>query len=137
MRSFLKNFLKKTKSTNKKRIAIIARKRSEKTNRKRRQSIKESRRKNDIKKIRKKTTSNDSKIENFTKAKAEFFLFLTEKRKNTNIETLKRLAIIITELTKSYFSTDEIAEIIDELNKRKRRNLSQINEILTKLFKYR
>ena len=88
-------------------------------------------------KIEKKTTSDDSKIENFTKSKTEFrFLFLTEKRKNTNIETLKRLTIIVTVLTKSYLSTDDIAEIINESSKAKRRTLTQVSEIRTKLSKY-
>ena len=53
------------------------------------------------KKVEKKTTSNDFEIENFTKSKAKFrFLLLTEKRKNTDIETLKRLTIIVTVLIK-------------------------------------
>ena len=68
-----------------------------------------------------------------------FAFFLTKKRKNTNIdtdiETLKRLKMIVTVLIKSYFSTNDIAEFIDELNKRKRRILTQISEILTKLSK--
>ena len=68
-----------------------------------------------------------------------FAFFLTKKRKSTDIdtdiETLRRLTIIVTVLTKSYFSTDDIAEIIDELNKRKRRILTQVSEILTKLSK--
>ena len=55
----------------------------------------------------------------------------------TNIETLKRLTISVTVLAKSYFSTDCIAEIIDESNKAKRRTLSQISETFTKLLKYR
>ena len=138
MKFVLKNFRKKTKSTNKERIAIIARRRNEKTSKERRQSIQESQKKTTSKKIEKKTTSNDFKIENLTKAKAEFrFLFLTERRKNTDIETLKRLTIIVTVLAKSYFSTNDIAEIIDELNKAERRVLTQINKIFTKLSKHR
>ena len=146
MKLFLRNFRKKTKSTNKERIAIIVRKRSEETIKERRQSIQESRKKTTSekiekkttsKRIEKKTTSNDSEIENFTKAKAEFrFLLLTERRRNTDIETLKRLTIIVTKLAKSYFSTNDIVEIIDELKKRKQRILTQISEIFTKLSKY-
>ena len=56
------------------------------------------------------------------------FFFLTKKRKNTNIdtniETLRRLTMIVTVLARSYFSTDNIAEVIDELNKRERRILT-------------
>ena len=90
--------------------------------------------------IEKKTASCDFEIENFTKSNAEFrFFLLTKKRKNTNIdtnsETLKRLKMIITVLTKSYFSTNDIAEFIDKSNKRKRGILTQISEILTKLSK--
>ena len=43
--------------------------------------------------------------------------------------------MIVTVLTKLYFSTDDIAEFIDELNKRKRRILKQVSEIFTKLSK--
>ena len=90
------------------------------------------------KKIEKNTTWEKSEIENSTETKAEFFfLFLTKRRKNTNIETLKQLAIIFTVLTRSYFSTDDIAEIIDELSKAERRILTQISETFTKLCKYR
>ena len=71
------------------------------------------------------------------KRKQIFFLLLTEKRKNIDIETLKRLTIIVTKLTKLYLSTNNIAEFINELNKAKRRILSQISETFTKLFKYR
>ena len=57
-----------------------------------------------------------------------FVFFLTKRRKNTNTntnsETLKRLTMIVTVLTRSYFSTNNIAEFIDELNKRKRRILT-------------
>ena len=75
--------------------------------------------------MKKKTTSNDFEIENFTKSKAKFrFFFLTEKRKDTDIKTLRRLTIIVTVLTKSYFSTNDIAESIDESNKAKRRALN-------------
>ena len=93
-----------------------------------------------IDEIEKKTTSYDLEIENFTKSNAEFrFFLLTKRRKNTNTdtdsETLKRLTMIVTVLTKSYFSTNDIAEFIDELNKRKRRILTQISEIFTKLSK--
>ena len=93
-----------------------------------------------VEKIEEKTTSYDFEIKNFTKSKTEFrFFFLTKRRKNTNIdtniETLKRLTMIVTVLTKSYFSTNDIAEIIDELNKRKRRILTQVSEIFTKLSK--
>ena len=91
-------------------------------------------------KSKKKTASYDFKIENFTKSQTKFrFFFLTKKRKNTNIntdsETLKRLTMIVTVLTKSYLSTNDIAEFIDELNKRKRRILTQVSEIFTKLSK--
>ena len=83
-----------------------------------------------------KTTSNNLEIENLTRSKTKFrFLLLTERRKDTDIETLKRLTIIVTVLAKSYLSTDNIVEIIDELNKRKRRILTQISEIFTKLSK--
>ena len=95
-----------------------------------------SKRKRHQKNWKKKPTSNDSEIENLTKLKAEFrFLFLTKRRKNTDIETLKRLTIIVTVLTRSYFSTNDIVEIIDELSKRKRRILTQVSEIFTKLSK--
>ena len=159
MRLLLKDFRKKTRSTNRERAAITARRRNEKTSRKDRIEIKKSRRsrkKNDIKKSRKendirenqkktksekveeKTTSDDSEIENLTRSKAEFrLLLLTEKWRNTNIETLKWLTRIVTVLTKSYFSTNDIAEIIDELNKAKRRILTQVSETFTKLSKYR
>ena len=63
MKSLLKNFRKKTKSTIKEQIAIIVRKRDEKTSRrdrhdikksrKNRQNIKENRKKHDIQKIKK------------------------------------------------------------------------------------
>ena len=50
--------------------------------------------------------------------KQNFAFFLTKRRKNTNIdtdiETLKRLTMIVTVLARSYLSTDDIAEIIDE-----------------------
>ena len=83
-----------------------------------------------------KTTSNNLEIENLTRSKTKFrFLLLTERRKDTDIETLKRLTIIVTVLAKSYLSTDNIVEIIDELNKRKRRILTQISEIFAKLSK--
>ena len=90
-----------------------------------------------IDEIEKKTASYDLEIENLTKLKTEFrFFLLTKKRKNTNIdtdsETLKRLAMIVTVLTRLYFSTNDIAEFIDELNKRERRILTQISEIFTK-----
>ena len=87
------------------------------------------------KKLKKKTTSDNLEIENFTKSKAEFCFFLTKRRKNTDIETLKRLTMIFTVLAKLYLSTDDIAKIIDELNKRKWRTLTQISEIFTKLSK--
>ena len=68
-----------------------------------------------------------------------FFFLLTKRRKNTNTdtnsETLRRLTIIVTVLAKSYFSTDDIAEFIDKSNKRKRRILTQVSEIFTKLSK--
>ena len=93
-----------------------------------------------IDEIEKKTTLYDFEIENFTKLNAEFrFFLLTKERKNTNTdtdsETLKRLTMIVTVLARSYFSTNDIAEFIDELNKRKRRILTQINEIFAKLSK--
>ena len=90
------------------------------------------------KRVEKKTTSDDFEIENLTKSKAEFrFLLLTERRKDTNIETLKRLTIIVTVLTRSYLSTNNITEIIDESNKAERRALTQVSETYTKLTKYR
>ena len=71
--------------------------------------------------------------------KQNFAFFLTKKRRNTdidiNIETLKRLTMIVKVLARLYFSTKNIAEIIDELNKRKRRILTQVSEIFTKLSK--
>ena len=149
VRFFLKNFRKKTKSKDKKRVAIIVRKRDEKTSRRNRLDIKKSRKnrkkkwhqrkskkKRHQKESKKKTTSDNFEIENFTKSKTEFrFFFSTEKRKDTNIETLKRLTMIVTVLAKLYFSTDDIAEIIDESDKRKRRILTQVSEIFTKLSK--
>ena len=139
----LRNFRKKMKSKNEKRIAIIVRKRNEKT-KKKNTTFKEIDETNKtlkiIDEIEKKTASYNFEIENFTKSKTEFrFFLLTKKRKDTNIdtnsETLKRLTIIVTVLAKSYFSTNDIAEFIDELNKRKRRILTQISEIFTKLSK--
>ena len=62
---------------------------------------------------------------------------MTERRKDTDIETLKRLIIIVTVLAKLYLSTNDIAEIIDESNKAEQRTLSQISESFTKLFRYR
>ena len=138
VRLFLRDFRKKTKSTNKERIAIIVRRRNKKTSRKSRHDIKKSRREHDIRKFSKKDD-----IRWFWNRKSQrsenriFFLLLTERRKDTDIEALRRLAIIVTILTKLYFSTDDIAKIIDELNKAKRRILLQISETLTKLFKYR
>ena len=72
--------------------------------------------------IEKKTALYDLEIKDFTKLNAKFLFFLlTKKRKNTNIdtniETLKRLTMIVTVLAKSYFSTNDIAKIIDESNK--------------------
>ena len=103
-------------------------------NRKNRQNIKESR------KNRKKDNIIWFWNREFHEIKNRISLFfLTKKRKNTNIdtniETLKQLTMIVTILTKSYFSTNDIAEFIDELNKRKRRILTQISEIFTKLSK--
>ena len=86
---------------------------------------KESKKQTKHQKESKRTRRHESKIENFTEAKAKsFFLLLTEKRKNTDIKTLKRLAIIVTVITKSYLSTNDVVDIIDESNKAKRRILS-------------
>ena len=84
--------------------------------------------------------SYDLEIENLTKSNAEFrFFLLTKKRKDTNTdtnsETLRRLTMIVTVLARSYFSTNDIVEFIDESNKRKRRTLTQVSEIFTKLSK--
>ena len=138
----LKNFRKKTKSKSEKRIAIIVWKRNEKTkerydiqkNRRNRQSIKNSRRN------RKENSIIWFWNREFHEIKRRIsFFFLTKKRKSTNIDTniktLKRWTMIVTILAKSYFSTNDIAEFIDELNKRKRRILTQISEIFTKLSK--
>ena len=111
---FLRNFRKKTKSTNRRRIAITARKRNEKTSRKDRldikrsrkikQSIKESRKnrkKNDIRKSRKKDDIRKNRKENdirwswnreFHEIENRISLFFldekTKRHKHRNTETI-------------------------------------------------
>ena len=92
-----------------------------------------------LKKIDEKA-SYDLEIEDFTRSNARFRSFFFAKRRrdtntDTDSETLRRLAMIVTVLIKSYFSTDDIAEFIDESEKRKRRTLTQVSEIFTKLSK--
>ena len=137
---FLRNFRKETKSKSRERIAITAQKRDEKTrkkydiqkNRRNRQSIKvsrQNRRKNNIIRFWNRRFHE-------IKRRISFF-FLTKKRKNTNTDTnsevLRRLTMIVTVLARLYFSTDNIAEFIDESNKRERRILTQVSETFTKL----
>ena len=109
-----------------------------------RDNCSKTKRKNERKTRHLKKSTKQTKYHTILKSKisrnqTQNFFFLTKRRKNTNIdtdsETLRRLTMIVTVLTKSYFSTDDIAEFIDELNKRKRRILTQVSETFTKLSK--
>ena len=91
----LKNFRKKTKSKNKKRIAIIVQKRNEKTNRKKRDTQKNRRNRQSIKKNRKNRKENDIKWfwnRKFHEIESKISLFFfdreTKKHRHRNTETI-------------------------------------------------
>ena len=101
VRFFLKNFRKKTKSTNRERIAIIVRKRNKETSRRRRQSTQKSRKENDIRKSQKKDDIRNNRKENDIKwfwnrksheseSRISFFAFdkETKRHKHRNTETI-------------------------------------------------
>ena len=76
-----------------------------------------------------------------TKEREIFFRKIRKILRIVETKTLKQLAIIVTELIKSYFVVLEITkftELKNESNRaRKSRILLQINEIFVNLFKYR